>query len=198
MRQDWKTTLTPIATLVVAGLAKYGLDVPTELVLAILALGFVVLGWFAKDKARTLGALLLIGALTLAAAGDLQATAGQNMPQPVNIATPGTGNQYTTVKTAYLDSTSTGDNTVVSAVSGKKIVVWMFEVAAGAASNVAWKSGSTQISQTVYLAQYGGWVRESARTYYDVVPALVTAAGAALVINASGQPFGVWVVYTEE
>jgi hypothetical protein len=48
--KDWKTTLTPIATLLVAGLAKYGFDVPIELVLAILGLGFMVMGYFAKDK----------------------------------------------------------------------------------------------------------------------------------------------------
>ena len=48
--EDMKTTLTPIATLLVAGLAKYGLDVPVELVVGIFALGFVVMGYFAKDK----------------------------------------------------------------------------------------------------------------------------------------------------
>lgn len=47
---DWKTTLTPIATLIVAGLAKYGFDVPIELVVGIFALGMIILGYFAKDK----------------------------------------------------------------------------------------------------------------------------------------------------
>jgi len=48
--KDWKTTTTPIATLIVAGLAKYGFDVPIELVMAIFGLGIVVMGYFTKDK----------------------------------------------------------------------------------------------------------------------------------------------------
>ncbi len=48
--KDWKTTLTPIATLIVAGLAKYGFNVPEELVLGILALGAMIFGYFARDK----------------------------------------------------------------------------------------------------------------------------------------------------
>lgn len=50
--KDWKTTLTPIATLIVAGCAKYGLDVPTELVLAILAIGWLIFGYYTKDKTK--------------------------------------------------------------------------------------------------------------------------------------------------
>lgn len=48
--KDWKTTLTPIATLIVAGCARYGLDVPIELVLGILAIGWLIFGYFARDK----------------------------------------------------------------------------------------------------------------------------------------------------
>lgn len=49
---DWKTTLTPVATLIVAGTAKYGLNLPVELVLGILGFGFLALGYFSKDKNR--------------------------------------------------------------------------------------------------------------------------------------------------
>ena len=48
--KDWKTTITPVAALIVAGLAKYGLDVPIEIVLGIIGLGMIVMGYFTKDR----------------------------------------------------------------------------------------------------------------------------------------------------
>ena len=125
-----------------------------------------------------------------------RAAAGLDDPNPVYGAT---GQEYwSTVKTAYVSATNVGDNTVVSAVTGKRIIVWAFEISASVASNVYWKSGATQNSELVYLAQNGGWVRESVSTYRNVIPALVTASGAALVLNITAQPCGVWVKYTEE
>lgn len=47
---DLKTSLTPIVTLICAGLAKYGFDVPDELVMGIILLGFMVQGYFTRDK----------------------------------------------------------------------------------------------------------------------------------------------------
>jgi hypothetical protein len=103
------------------------------------------------------------------------------------------------VKTVYISATTNGDNTIVDAVVGKRILVWTFEVSASTASNVYWKSGDTANSEVVYLATNGGWVREGWRVYNFPSPAIITNKGEALKLNSSTTgPIGVFVKYTEE
>ena len=87
-----------------------------------------------------------------------------------------------TVKWADINATASGDTTVVSLVSGKKIRVLQMGFSVSAAVNIAWKSGAstTKIAARSFPADGGhetgrvdpGWVVE-------------TDSGDALVINLS-------------
>lgn len=199
--RSWLTSIIGIAggaaTLLLPILQAGRMPTRNEWLIAIV---IAVLGLAAKSWNISGRAVLIIGLIGLIGLiGPIKsahAAAGLDDPNPVYGAT---GQEYwSTVKTAYVSATNVGDNTVVSAVTGKRIIVWAFEISASVASNVYWKSGATQNSELVYLAQNGGWVRESVATYRNVIPALVTASGAALVLNITAQPCGVWVKYTEE
>lgn len=123
------------------------------------------------------------------------ATAGPNDPYYV----PHPNGGAILVKTAYVSATTNGDNAIVAAVTGKKIVVWMFEISPEVLTSMYWKSGSTAISQTLKLGAYGGWVRESVNIRGVTSPVLVTTAGAALNLNCNTTgPVTVFVKYTEE
>jgi hypothetical protein len=105
----------------------------------------------------------------------------------------------TTVKTAFISATTNGDNTVVTGVEGKRILVWSFEVSASIASDVYWKSGTTTNSEVVYLSTKGGWVRDGWRVHNFPSPVIITDQGEDLILNSSTTgPLGVFVKYTEE
>jgi len=91
-----------------------------------------------------------------------------------------------------------GDNTVVAAVTGKKIRVTRFELSASAAANVKWRTGSTDITGLFYLTTTSPVARSSATV--DANDFLFeTVAGAALVLNSStAGPVGGFVNYTQE
>lgn len=139
---------------------------------------------------------VLVLALSLCFVGDSLATAG--LSDTFLVGTP-SGAVYP--KTAFISATTAGDNTVVAAVAGKKIVVWHFEVSASAVANVYWKSGTTQITEIVYL-DTSGWSRQPVYVSSmkpQITPVLRTNAGEALVLNSTvTAPVGVWVKYTEE
>lgn len=136
---------------------------------------------------------LLVLTLSLCFAGDSLATAGLSDTFLVGTSA---GAQYP--KTAFISATTSGDNTVLAAVAGKKIVVWHFEVSASAVANVYWKSGTTQTTEIVYL-DTSGWSRNPITVSSQLTPALRTNVGEALILNSSTtSPVGVWVKYTEE
>ena len=61
------------------------------------------------------------------------------------------------VKTAAISATSDGDNTIVAAVSGKRIRVLGYVLNVNAAGTVQWKSGaSTALSGAMELVDGGG------------------------------------------
>lgn len=63
-----------------------------------------------------------------------------------------------TVKTAIIAASASGDNSVVAAVSAKKIRVLGFFVTGNGAVNVKFRSGTTDISGLTYIAQAGGGI----------------------------------------
>ena len=55
-----------------------------------------------------------------------------------------------------IDESASGDQTIVSGVAGKRIVVHNYLIVAGAAVTVRWKSGATNKSGPIALAANGG------------------------------------------
>lgn len=96
-------------------------------------------------------------------------------------------------------ASSSGDNTLIAAVPGKKIRVHRFELSASAAVNAKFKDGaSTDLTGLFYAATAGpfGDAEDSDRDPDGVIQ---TSAGNALVLNLSGAvPVGGLVDYSLE
>lgn len=76
---------------------------------------------------------------------------------------------------------SSGDNTVVAAVAGKKILVLAYNYMANGNVNAKWKSGaSTDLTGLAYMQANTGKVAPFGATGW-----CITAAGQALVLNLS-------------
>lgn len=83
---------------------------------------------------------------------------------------------------AAIDVSSSGDNTIVAAVTGKKIRVLQAFAMATSAVNIRWKSGTgTNLTGLGYPAANGGYVLT-----YSPVGWFETASGEALTLNLSG------------
>lgn len=94
---------------------------------------------------------------------------------------------------AAISAATLGDNTVVAAITGKKIQVIGFGLVATAANTVKFKSGAgTDLTGGMALAANGGLSAPSDRNTVE----FETAAGQALVLNLSAatQVSG-WVTY---
>jgi hypothetical protein len=86
---------------------------------------------------------------------------------------------------------SSGDNTVVAAVTGKKVRVSHYEISASAAVNVKWRSGTTDLTGLFYLAAAGATADADATDTRDGDEFLFeTVAGQALVLNLSARGRG--------
>jgi hypothetical protein len=88
---------------------------------------------------------------------------------------------------AAISTSSSGDNTIVAAVTGQKIKVLNYVVtnSVATAQAVTWKSGaSTSLSGAMGLPSSIGGGIAMAGTGGEV-PSLATAAGQALVLNLS-------------
>lgn len=84
-------------------------------------------------------------------------------------------------------ASSSGDNTVVAAVAGKKIAVEGYEVSASAAVNVKWKDGSTDKTGLLYLAAAGASTDADATDVeHDEDELWTGTTNTALVLNLSG------------
>jgi len=83
---------------------------------------------------------------------------------------------------APINASASGDNTIVAAISGKRIRVVNYFMIAANAVNATWKSGSSaSLSGALPLvANVGGVCPEA------VLGWLITTAGEALVLNLSG------------
>ncbi len=80
---------------------------------------------------------------------------------------------------AKIDTSSSGDATIVTGISGQKIIVYSVAVIVGGANNIVWKSGSTVIIGGCNLAANGGYHFES------MVGICEAADGDNLIINLS-------------
>lgn len=92
-------------------------------------------------------------------------------------------------KFAAIAAASSGDNTIVAAVTGKRIKVISYVVVAAGAVTAKWKSGAgTDLSGAMSLAANGGvsMAPPGAPTGRRAGHLLQTASGAALVLNLGG------------
>ncbi len=77
-------------------------------------------------------------------------------------------------------ATASGDNTLVSAVAGKKIRVLSLDFLTNSPVSIAWKSGSNILREARDFGQYGGLAIDYGRYYFTE-----TNAGEALIMNLS-------------
>lgn len=89
---------------------------------------------------------------------------------------------------ASIDTATSGDNTVVAAVPGRKIRLINYTVIAAGAVSIRWKSGaSTNLSGAMSLPQNGGAAPSgSGQSPGGFIGLLETANGEALVLNLGG------------
>jgi hypothetical protein len=102
---------------------------------------------------------------------------------------------------AAITASGSGDNTVVAAVTGKKVRVQRYEISASGAVNAKWKSGaSTDLTGLLYLAAAGDTADADASDSGAGDDFLFeTAAGSALVLNLSAAvAVGGFIDYTLE
>lgn len=101
-----------------------------------------------------------------------------------------------TVKRAKISFTTAADNTIVAAVTGKKIQVRSYAFTVAAEVNLTWKSGSTAISGAM---DFGGTDEPRGISRYLGKYPIETVAGEALVLTnvGAGQVSGD-LTYTED
>lgn len=101
--------------------------------------------------------------------------------------------------TAAIAAASSGDNTLVAAVAGKRIRVHGYELSASGAVNAKFKDGAaTDLTGLIYLAAAGSGADADERTA-DPDGLFQTTAGNALLLNLSGAvAVGGWVDYSLE
>lgn len=102
--------------------------------------------------------------------------------------------------TAVIAASSSGDNEVVAAVTGRKVRVLAFHLSFGGTVNAKWKSGtSTDKSGLLYgvaATQVAGRAHVPAPSQQTPPFMFETAAGEALNLNLSGAvAVGGWVTY---
>lgn len=83
---------------------------------------------------------------------------------------------------APVDTSSAGDTTLVSAVTGRKVRVTSYVLVAAAPVTVEFKSGSTALSGAMPFGANGG----ASASGHPESPVLECAAGEALVITLGG------------
>lgn len=104
------------------------------------------------------------------------------------------GTTALTPKFAVVSESSSGNNEVVAAVTGKKIRVLAWDVSPSDTVNFKWRSASTDITGLYYAANAGNGVARA----FNPVGYFETASDEALNINLSGAvAVGGSVVYVE-
>jgi hypothetical protein len=90
-------------------------------------------------------------------------------------------------KYAAVSASASGDNTIVAAVAGQKIVLLSYTVIAAGDVSITWKSGaSTSLSGAMALAANGGAAPSAGPLAPGAIVGLLeTAAGEALVLGLS-------------
>jgi len=130
------------------------------------------------------GSITVDGSVTVSATDlDVRNLAATQDTITAKLATDAIQNGTTalTPKFAKIDVASSGDNTIVSAVTGKKIRVLQYSLVCGAATTVQWKSsGGTTLSGDMQFAANGG-----ISCPFSPVGLFETASGEGLVLNLS-------------
>lgn len=91
------------------------------------------------------------------------------------------------MKFAKIDVSSSGSNTIVSAVTGKKIRVLAYTIIAAGAVTAKWQSASTDLSGAMSLAANGGAAPSiSILAPGNMIGLFETAPGEALNLNLGG------------
>lgn len=104
------------------------------------------------------------------------------------------GTTALTPKFKKIDCSSSGDNEIVAAVSGKKIRVLSWDVSPSDVVNFKWRTASTDITGLYYAANAGNGVSKP----YSPVGYFETVADEALNLNLSAaEAVGGSVVYVE-
>lgn len=103
------------------------------------------------------------------------------------------------MKFAKIDASSSGSNTIVAAVTGKKIRVLSYVIIAAGAVTAKWQSATTDISGGMALAANGGAAPSvSVLSPGGTFGVLQTEPGEALNLNLSGAvSVGGHLVYIE-
>jgi hypothetical protein len=91
---------------------------------------------------------------------------------------------YSTIphlKSQVIDFSNTGDNTVVAAASGKRVLIHRLMLVCSAATNLTFKRGSTSLSGAMAMGANGGIT-------FDITgePWFTTDVAEAFVISQSG------------
>jgi len=130
------------------------------------------------------GSITVDGSVTVSATDlDIRNLAATQDTITAKLATDAIQNGTTalTPKFAKIDVASSGDNTIVSAVTGKKIRVLQYSLVCGAETTVQWKSsGGTTLSGDMQFAANGG-----ISCPFSPVGLFETASGEGLVLNLS-------------
>lgn len=94
----------------------------------------------------------------------------------------GSSGEQSPIKFARLNATSDGDNTVIAAVTGKKLRILSINAAAVGAGIVSFKSGA---STTLFTYSYSA----QGQTFFHCSPYWIceTAAGEAFVVNTQAS-----------
>lgn len=83
---------------------------------------------------------------------------------------------------AAINSSSSGNNTVVASVAGQQIVILSYTIVASGSVTVTWESGSGSVlGGPMAIAANGG-----VSTTYNPTAHFVTAVGESLLLNLSG------------
>lgn len=132
-------------------------------------------------SAQTLATVTTVGTIT----NPVGIAAGTNLVGRVSASnetnTIYNGATALTPKFAVISASSSGDNSIVALVSGKKIRVLRWSITANGAVNAKWRSNTTDITGLRYLTQYA-----SGGGGFCPVGLFETAAGQALNLNLSG------------
>lgn len=83
------------------------------------------------------------------------------------------------LKYAVIDTATLGDNTIVAAVTGKRLIVLTYTIVTGGAVALRWKSAANSLSGAMSFAANGG----VAPAGTVEAPLLQTNPGEALVLN---------------
>lgn len=151
--------------------------------------GFYALHCDVRAFGGTIGQTIASLSMPVAIASDQSV-----IPTSQDSATLYAGTTALTPKFASIAASSSGDNTIVAAVTSKKIRVIRFSLSASGTVNAKWKSGSgTDLTGLFYMVANGG-----AGANYTPVGLFETASNTALVLNLSGATaVGGFLTYVE-